>query len=252
MNDLRVGSRVRAVRLRLGWRQSDLAGRAGVSQPIVSRVERGSLDRLSLRTLRRVLAALEIDLELVPRWRAGDLDRLADEDHAHLVGLVTALLVALGWEVRAEVSYSVYGERGSIDLLAWHPGSRTLLVVEVKSSLTSVEETLRRHDVKVRLASSIARERFGWDARAVGRLIALPEDMTARRRVARHAAVFDPTYPLRGHAAKAWLRSPVGSSGLILFLSDMPGATTRAGRRPIRRVRRRRSQPSARTNAPQF
>jgi hypothetical protein len=56
----------------------------------------------------------------------------------------------------------VFGERGSIDLLAWHESSRTLLVIELKTELTSVEETLRRHDSKVRLAPGIARERFGW------------------------------------------------------------------------------------------
>ena len=42
------------------------------------------------------------------------------------------LLQSLGWQTRSEVSYSVYGERGSIDVLAWHAPSRTLLVVEVK------------------------------------------------------------------------------------------------------------------------
>ena len=203
MNDIRVGSKVRAVRLRLGWRQADVGERAGVSQSMVCRVEHGQLDAVTLRTFRRILAALEIDLELVPRWRGGELDRLADEDHATLVGRCTALLVALGWEVRAEVSFSVYGERGSIDLLAWHPPTRTLLVVEAKTTLASVEETLRRHDVKVRLAASIARERFNWDARSVARLLVLPEGMTERRRVARHGAVFERAYPQRGVARPA-------------------------------------------------
>jgi hypothetical protein len=40
------------------------------------------------------------------------------------------------------VTFSIYGERGSIDLLAWHSETRTLLVVELKSELTSIEETL--------------------------------------------------------------------------------------------------------------
>src|SRR4029079_17838803 len=85
----------------------------------------------------------------------GDIDRVADEGHAALVGLVAALLEGLGWQVRPEVSFSVFGERGSIDLVAWHPTARILLVVEVKTSLNSVEETLRRHDLKVRLFSPV-------------------------------------------------------------------------------------------------
>jgi hypothetical protein len=69
-------------------------------------------------------------------------------------------------------------------LLAWHARTRTLLVIELKSELTSVEETLRRHDVKMRLASRIALERFRWQAAIVGRLLVLPDERTARRRVA--------------------------------------------------------------------
>ena len=96
------------------------------------------------------------------RWRGGDIDRVADEGHAALVGRVASMLEGLGWQVGPEVSFSVFGERGSIDLLAWHPTARILLVIEVKTSLNSVEEMLRRQDVKVRLAAGIANERFGW------------------------------------------------------------------------------------------
>lgn len=250
MNDLRLGGRVRAVRVRLGLRQADVAARAGVSQPLVCRIEHGQVDRLTLRSLRRVLAALEIDLDLVPRWRGGELDRLVDEGHAHLVGLVAALLGELGWDVRAEVSFAVYGERGSIDLLAWHAGTRTLLVVEVKTMLASVEETLRRHDVKVRLAAAVGRERFGWDARTVSRLIVLPEGATSRRRVARHGRVFGSSYPLRGRDVRGRLRRPSGATGLLMFLSGMPGATGSRVALPVRRVRRPRSQPSAAIQSP--
>ncbi len=244
MHDVQVGSKVRAVRLRLGWRQADVAERSGVSQSAVCRVERGQLDHMTLRSIRRILGALEIDLELVPRWRGGDLDRLADEDHAALVGMIATLLGALGWETRAEVSFSVYGERGSIDLLAWNPSTRVLLVVEVKTALTSIEETLRRHDVKARLAPGVARERFGWNAGATARLLVLPDASTARRRVARHARVLVGAYPTRGRAAREWLRSPSGSAGLLAFLSPMPDRTGSRRLGPRRRVRRSRSQPS--------
>jgi transcriptional regulator with XRE-family HTH domain len=249
MSDIRIGSKVRAVRLRLGWRQADVAERCGLSQSAVCRIERGHLDRMTLRSIRRALSALEMDLELVPRWRGGDLDRLADEGHATLMGLFGRVLEVLGWQTQAEVSFSVYGERGSIDLLAWHPATRTLLVVEVKTALTSVEEALRRHDVKVRLAPKIARERFGWNPVATSRLLVLPDDSTARRRVARHGLVLDRAYPMRGGAARSWLRSPSAATGLLVFLSGMPGRTgsRRAGAR--RRVRRLRSQRSDTTQA---
>ena len=162
MDDVRTGSRVRALRQRLGWRQVDLAAKAGVSQDVVSRIERGRFEGMPLRDLRRVVAALEAELVVAVRWRGGDLDRLMDEGHAHLVGRALDTLRAAGWEVRAEVSFSVYGERGSIDILTWHPPTRSLLVIEVKTAIVSIEETVRKHDQKTRLASRVGAESFGW------------------------------------------------------------------------------------------
>lgn len=244
MNDLRFGTRVRSVRLRLGWRQADVAAKAGVSRWTVLRIEHGQLGRLPLDTVRAVLRVLEVDVELVPHWRGGDLDRLADEGHAALVGLVAASLEAAGWSVVVEVSFSVFGERGSFDLLAWHAPTRSLLVVEVKTSLNSVEETLRRLDVKVRLAARVAHERFGWEAASTAFLLALPEDATTRRRFERHGRVLGRAFPLRGRAARAWLHSPSGSAGMAIFFSDVQGAHRVRRIAPRRRVRRSVSQPS--------
>lgn len=223
MDDVRIGARIRIVRHRLGWRQSDVAEKAGVSQDTVSRIERGRLDALQLRTIRSVLRVLEMEFAPSVWWRGGDLDRLADEGHAAIVGRISSLLAEAGWVVRPEVSYSSYGERGSIDVLAWHPGARVLLVVEVKTSLNSVEETLRRHDVKVRLAGPIARERFGWEPTRVARLLVLPDLSTPRRRVARVDDVLSHVYPLRGREATAWLRRPDGATGMLQFVSPAPG-----------------------------
>lgn len=161
------------------------------------------------------------------RWRGGDLDRLLDEGHAFLVGRCAEKLTARGWNVRPEVTYSVWGERGSIDLLAWHDPTQTLVVIEVKTELTSVEETLRRHDVKTRLAPGIAADRFGWQPRIVGRLLVLPDLATARRRVYRHALLLLRSYPQRGAPVRHWLRAPTGSMSGVLFVS-IPNTT--AGR----------------------
>lgn len=127
---------------------------------MVSLIERGRVDDVSMRTLRRVLAVFEADVVLLVRWRGGDVDRLIDRRHAGLGEGVTHLLAENGWEVFPEVTFSEFGERGSIDIIAWHPASRTLLVIELKSELTSVEETLRRHDVKVRLAPQVVLDRL--------------------------------------------------------------------------------------------
>jgi hypothetical protein len=43
---------------------------------------------------------------------------MLDAAHGRLGESVTRWLVAAGWEVRPEVSFSRWGERGAIDLLA--------------------------------------------------------------------------------------------------------------------------------------
>jgi transcriptional regulator with XRE-family HTH domain len=225
MNDVQLGRRFRALRLRLGWRQEDLATRAGVSQDVISLMERGRLERVSIKMIRRVTQALDAELSMTVRWRGGDLDRLVDEGHAGLIGAVVELLRRLGWQVRAEVSYSEYGERGSIDILAWHPASRTLLVIEVKTELTSVEETLRKHDEKARLASRVALKQFGWHPRTTSRLLVLPDLSTPRRRVERHAAVLAVAYPVRGIAVRSWLGTPVDAISGLLFVAARSART---------------------------
>jgi hypothetical protein len=60
-----------------------------------------------------------------------------------------------------EVSFNHYGDRGRCDLLAWHPLSRTLLIVEVKSRIGNVQDMLGRLDVKARLGPMLAAQ-CGW------------------------------------------------------------------------------------------
>jgi hypothetical protein len=208
-------------------RQEDVARRAACSQDEISLLERGRLDGMSLRRLRRIFRVFDADVVVVVRWRGGSLDHLLDARHAHLAESTISRLAAAGWTIQPEVSYSVFGERGSIDLLAWHESSRTLLVIELKTELTSVEETLRRHDSKVRLAPGIARERFGWDPAVVARLLVLPEDRTARRRIEEHRATFRRAYPLGNAAVRRWISNPQGAMAGILFLTDTTAARVR-------------------------
>ena len=227
-----IGYVLRSLRRRKGWRQVDLGGRVGITQSIVSAVERGDLDRVSVRTLGRMFEACGADLVMTVRWHGGDLDRLLDRAHAELVERVARLLVALGWEVHVEVSFSRYGERGSVDVLGLHPATRAALIVEVKSAITGVEETLRRHDMKVRLAPAIVRERLGVAPVLVARLLVAPDTSTVRRRIEEHAETFRRVYPLRGRAVHRWLRSPSGPMAGILLLATPSDSAPRRRVRP--------------------
>ncbi|HEY7969360.1 MAG TPA: helix-turn-helix transcriptional regulator, partial [Candidatus Limnocylindrales bacterium] len=126
MDAIRIGLSLRALRVRRAWRQIDLATRARVSRGTVSKVESGQLGGVSLEALARIAAVLEADLDVRIRWRGEHLDRLLDAGHARLVSVVAARLGRQGWLVAVEVTFSIWGERGSFDLLAFHPPSGSL------------------------------------------------------------------------------------------------------------------------------
>ena len=243
MDDRRFGLVIRALRRRLGWRQSDLAERAGVSQQAVSEIERGRVRDKSLDLLRRVAGPLDAKADIDVSWRGGALDRFLDRRHASIVERVVEILLAYGWEVEPEVSFSHFGDRGSIDVLAWKAAERAVAIFEIKPDLTSVEETNRRLDVKRRLIAGIVRERRGWAPDTVGTFLVLPDESTARRRVSAHPRTFATRYPNPGRGVRAWLRAPRGPFAAVWFLSGTgPGSGKREPGGPDR-VRRPRISP---------
>ncbi len=154
---------LRAIRVRKGWRQSDLAAKARVSATLVARAERGDLASIPMGKVRRVTETLGARFDAIIRWQGADLGKLLDVRHAGMHEAMAALLSSLdGWLFEPEVSFSAYGERGIIDVLAWHPGRRTLLVIELKTELVEVSGLIGSMDRRRRLAWRIARER-GWD-----------------------------------------------------------------------------------------
>jgi transcriptional regulator with XRE-family HTH domain len=230
-----------ALRVRLKLRQSDVADAAGIGRSRVVKLEAAEIDRLRFEDLRRSFEALGARLDLVVSYRGAEVERLLDELHARLLGAVVRILHAAGWDARIEVSYSLRGERGSIDVLAWHSTERALLVVEVKSELPGVDPLLRPLDAKVRLAPAIARDQFGWWPATVSRIVVLPEDRTCRRQVERHASVMNAALPARSRDVRTWLRRPSGVLAGLWFLTIDPPRVTTRNPSAIRRVKRPRT-----------
>jgi transcriptional regulator with XRE-family HTH domain len=220
MDPPRFGADVRLLRGRKGWTQLRLAREAGVSRWVITAIETGRGDTICPIRLAQVVRALGAVLTVRILFQGEGLDRLRDRRHARLLERVVVRLRAEGWQVATEVSFSVYGERGSIDVLAFHPATGALLVVEVKSVVPDIGGMLMTLDRKVRLALRIAREQLGWEAASVSRMLVLPEERTARRRVADHASTFESALPDRNVAVKRWLREPTGAIAGLLFLSD--------------------------------
>jgi transcriptional regulator with XRE-family HTH domain len=214
MDDARIGRALRVLRQRRGLRQSEIAMAAGVSQSTISDIECGRLGRLPIATIRRVFAAVDAGFDGAVSWRGAGLDRLLDARHAALVAASVRRLTELGWDARVETTYSIYGERGSIDVLGGLANVRAVLVEEVKSELASLEETIRKLDEKVRLVrKQIALDGFGWPPALVGRVRVLPDSTTARRRVAALEPVLRVALPDRGSVVRDWLREPWSARG---------------------------------------
>jgi DNA-binding XRE family transcriptional regulator len=156
MDRIALGLRIRALRIRAALRRSDLALAAGVPRRTIGELENGTFAHVSVDQLVRVGASLRATVDVRIRWHGEDLDRLIDAAHAATVAAVLERLRAWKWEALVEVSFAIWGERGSIDALAWHAPSRSLLVIEVKSVLPDLQATLRDLDRKTRLGPAIA------------------------------------------------------------------------------------------------
>jgi transcriptional regulator with XRE-family HTH domain len=236
MDDRRLGQAVRARRHRRGWRLVDLAARAGVGSTVCSLLEAGHVARLSVRTARSIAEAVDLDLRWDIGWQRQEIDRLLDADHSALAALWTRRLEGWGWTVRNEVSFNRYGDRGRIDLLAYHPMERVLLVIEIKTVIVDAQALLGGLDVKVRVAPFAVAD-LGWRPRLVVPALIVHEGSTARRHIDALGPLFA-RFSVRGHAVGTWLRNPVGSpTGMLTFtnLSSTDGVDARrAGRRRVR------------------
>jgi hypothetical protein len=189
--------------------------------------------------LEAVADALDAQLGFDFRWRGGDLDRLLDAAHAAIVESLVRVYRAAGWAVVVEATFSEFGERGSIDVLAWHAPTGHVAVNEVKATVADAGRTVMGVDRKARLATIVARK-LGWTCRRVSRFLVVAEGPTARRRIAEHAAIFRTSFPLGTRKSRAWIKKPTVQpvAGLI-FLSYPRRVGANVSSSAVSRVRRK-------------
>jgi len=153
-----------------------------------------------------------------------------------------------GWIAEPEVSFSIYGERGVIDILAWYPTRRILLVVELKTEIVDISEFMATPGSQAPARGG--RGSFsGWDPVAIATWVVVADSRTNRRAVAAHATTLRSKLPVDGRGILAWLRHPSGPVDALGFLPQVHGAHLGIDPAPRRRVchRRRaraRSRPS--------
>jgi transcriptional regulator with XRE-family HTH domain len=236
----RIGRGLRAIRIRAGVTQATLASRARVPRVVVASIERGDLVRVRVGQLAAVAGSLGADLDVIVRWNGTELDRLLHAGHSAMHEIIAGLLIADGWEVVPERSFSSWGERGVIDIVAWHAPTRTLLIVELKTEIVEVQLLIGKVDQYRRLAPN-AVEELGWIPRQVAAWVVVAESPTNHRRLADHATVLRAAFPDDGRKVRAWRRNPSGPLRALSFLSDARLANRTAARSSRRRVRAGRS-----------
>jgi hypothetical protein len=202
-------------------------------------LERGKAGDLGIDSLIDIVEALGGRIDFVVRWQGGELDRLLNARHSTLHESVARWFRGRrGWVIAPEVSFSIRGERGIIDIVAWHAESRTLLVIELKTEIVDVNELMGTIDRKRRLASYVVRER-GWFPASVGVWVIVAESVTNRRRVRSHQATLRAAFPSDGRKVAGWMTKPAGEFRCLSLWSNAHMTSTKAGLAAVRRVRKR-------------
>jgi hypothetical protein len=202
------------------------------------------IESVPVGQLDRVVRELGGSLDVAVRWHGGDLARVLSARHAMMHEAIARWFRGLpGWIMAAEVSFSVYGERGVIDVLAWHASSRTVLVIELKTEIVDVGGLLAQVDRYRRLAWKIARDR-GWQPERVATWVLLAPSRTNSRRLAEHATVIRAAFPDDGRVVSGWLAHPDRALACLSFLPKRLVVSIGRDVAGRRRVDRPRSSPS--------
>jgi transcriptional regulator with XRE-family HTH domain len=241
-----VGDAVATIRKAIGWPQRELGARVGLSQSAVSRIEHGRQDDLTIDSADRLLAAMGARLVVtVDAPFLGDRQRQREPAHALCTAYVARRLRRDGWEVDTEVEIGGDRSRGFIDVLAYHPPTGWLLVIEVKTEihdLGAIERSLNWYE---REAAKAARRR-GWQPRrSVGCLLLLATEANDDRVVANRAP-FAAGFPARSRDLTAVVAGEATeiTRGRAVAMFD-PQSRRQAWLRPLRLDGRRQAAPYA-------
>jgi len=208
-----LGASFRAVRVALGWTQRSLGERIGRSQVYVSLVERGRVPGLSITEADSICKALGATLVLgieAPVLLAGSRQR--DAAHARCVAYVTRRLTKEGWVVRREVQIGTPARPGWIDVLAFHPELRVLLVIEIKTELIDLGGLERQLGWYARDARHAAGS-LGWSAADVVPVALLLTTTRNDVRLRENAAGIGQAFPRRWRDLIAVVRGGVHAAG---------------------------------------
>jgi hypothetical protein len=138
----------------------------------------------------------------------GDRGLQRDPAHARCTTYATTRLQREGWLTGTEVEIGGDRSRGWIDILAYQPDHRLLLVIEIKTEirdLGAIERTLGWYEREAWLAA----KRLGWrPSKVLGCLLLLATELNEARIADNRAALSD-GFPLRATSLRRILANEV-------------------------------------------
>jgi transcriptional regulator with XRE-family HTH domain len=208
VDDQQLGALIRAVRIRRGLRQEDVARVARVSRTSVSTVELGLWQKMPVEAVRAIASAVGVRVEIEGRYRGSEAARLLSHRHSLLADSFSRFAARQsGWIFEPEVSFSVSGEYGVLDDLGWNQARAHLLIVELKTEFADMNAMLGTVGRYLRLARAIARAR-GWEPKMVSVWLIVLDTRTNRRHAAEHSALLRARFPTQGPQLRQFLANP--------------------------------------------
>ena len=232
---------IRDARRLVGWSQTELAARAGASQPALSRIETGRNARVDVDVAGRLLAALGLVADLTVRdLHLRDRERQADAVHSVLNGFIARRLERWSWLPVLEAQIGDRVPRGWIDLVAYREADRSLLVEETKTDIPDMGGLQRSLSFYQSMAWDVARG-LGWNPTRIAVLVVALDSETMAARLADNRDTVTRAFPARIGGVAAWLADPerAAPSGWAIGTCD-PATRERAWLRPTMLGARRR------------
>lgn len=207
---VRYGRELRIARVSGGLTQRQLAMRAGVSQGLVSLVERG------LRQPRWDIActlAAACGYELGVRLHPADGLRLRDSGQMRLADVVAAA-AHTAWRIRLEQPIGD-GSRRAVDIALDHAEERA--IVEIERGLVDFQAQYRASVLKRDVVA-------GQSGRPVRLIIGVPDTRATRRVLAEHADLIRRVLPIPSRAIWRAIRhgTVIGGDGILFIAPRRP------------------------------
>lgn len=219
-----IGRLIRDSRLLIGWTQRELADRADTSHTAIWRLETARPGPVDLAMVERVLKALGMRPSLgIDDRHLADRRRQRDGVHAVLNGYAARRIARLGgWEPPAtEVQIGAEVPRGWIDLLAFRPADRSLLVDETKTDIPDMGGLQRSVAFYEHEAPRVA-EALGWRPLRTIVLVLGLDSRQFGRRLADNRDLVRSAFPGDVARVAAWLVDPAAPRprGWTLAVAD--------------------------------